>query len=301
MRRAATALIALLIATPAAAADFAILSFAGPTPIISIAGPILLNDDLRFEEFAQALKGPAIVRLESIGGNTRAALGIGRTVAQYGYGTYVGEQGVCASACGLIWLAGKPRMASATARVGLHASYVKQDGVDVETGSANALVGRYLGELGFGDEFVVYATAAAPNDMAWLNRSTTDHFGLNWDLKTQDIATLTTVNLGVTSPPLVMDLAKSPQPLAVPSSPPAQPLPLQPGMVDPWSPPKRVEAKQFLPKPIPKPPEPQKHREEATLPDVIADLAAGLFGRNAQVRPVEKAPRLRAGVAPADE
>ena len=297
--RAAVVLTALLIATPAAAADFAIVSFAGPTPIISIAGSIQFNDDLRFEEFAQALKGPAIVRLESVGGNTRAALGIGRTVAQYGYGTYVGEQGICASACGLIWLAGKPRMAAATARVGLHASYVKQDGVDVETGSANALIGRYLGELGFGDDFVVYATAAAPNDMAWLNRSTTDHFGLNWDLKSQDIATLTTVELGAASPQPFMDPAKPSQPVAVPPS--AQPLPLQPALVDPGAVPKRVELKPLPPKPVPKPPEPPKHREAATLPDVIADLAGGLFGRTPQVRPVEKAPRVRAGVNPPDE
>ena len=303
MRRAAIVLTALLIVAPAHAASFAILSFAGPTPIVTLEGPIQFNDDLRFAEFLQVLKGPAIVRLDSDGGNTYAALGIGRMIAHYGYGTYVGDQGLCASACGLIWLAGKPRMSSPLAHIGLHASYMRQDGVDVETSSGNALVGRYLGELGFGDEFVVYATAAAPNDMAWLNRSVTDHFGVSWELKSQDIATLITIDPSTSSSQPVRD-PDSPSPLAPVVAQPQQPA---------FSPPKRVGTVVMrLDGSIV-----QNDQEKAKAAFIQRAIRAAsdpagdapLLGRAKPVpkplppplHPVEKAPRLLGGALPPDE
>jgi hypothetical protein len=49
----------------------------------------------------------ALVLLNSIGGNLNAGLAIGREIKQRGFTT--GAYNVCASACGMIWLAGSTR------------------------------------------------------------------------------------------------------------------------------------------------------------------------------------------------
>lgn len=209
----ALAAVVLAITSPAQGASFGIVSFADSTPIISLAGPIAPGDEVKFHDFAQALRYPAIVRLSSYGGNTMAALAIGREIARLGYTTAVAEGEFCASACGLIWLAGRQRISAPNAHIGLHATYLQQDGKSVETSPGNALVGKYLGELGYQDEFVVYATSAAPADMAWLNRAVTDHFNIAWKMREQDVATLNTLDIpGQASVPTSLNPTPAPLP-----------------------------------------------------------------------------------------
>ena len=52
--------------------------------------------------------------------------------------------------------------------MGLHAAYLRRNGVSVETGAANALIGAYLGRLGLDDRAIVYLTSAAPDEMTWI-------------------------------------------------------------------------------------------------------------------------------------
>lgn len=268
MRRAVLAFTALAIAAPAQAASFGIISFAGSTPIISLAGPIALGDDVKFDDFARALRYPAIVRLSSYGGNTMAALAIGREIAKLGYTTYVADSEVCASACGLIWLAGRQRYSGPKALIGLHATYLQQDGKNVETSPGNALVGKYLGELGYQDDFVVYATSAAPADMAWLNRGVTDHFNIAWETREQDVATLNTLDVPAQSP--------TPNPPGpVPMAPPQQLAPVAPSTALPPAVANRGPDLPIAPPPKPAP-KPQR-REDAKLPPQQDRGIAGMF------------------------
>jgi len=143
---------------------------------ISIRGEIVAGDELAFRSLAAKLTGArVIVDLESSGGNPLVAIAIGRLIRVLGYSTHV-SVGYCASACGLIWLAGNQRFTGATGKVGFHAAYNSR--TLQEVGAANALIGAYLNELGLSDKAIYYVTHANPTHMQWLNASDADKVGI---------------------------------------------------------------------------------------------------------------------------
>ena len=124
---------------------------------------------------------PLRLSLASLGGNVQAALAIGAMVRREGLRTIVAPRSICASACGLVWLAGTTRVLGQDAHVGLHAAYLRRNGVNVETGAANALIGAYLGRLGFDDRAIVYLTSAPPDDMTWILPSDRQRYGIAFE------------------------------------------------------------------------------------------------------------------------
>ena len=194
---AATILLGILACTlpdlhPARAADVAVSSFSGPTPVITVRGEIEPGDELKFTRFAAVL-ATAVVELDSTGGHLAPALTIGDMLARHGYSTYVGPHAVCSSACGLIWLAGRPRVKQATARIGFHAAYVPDArGVERENGLSNALIGSYMTRLDLGTEAVMFATAAGPGGMAWITPDDGARYGIPFEVVEEDIAGLKT-------------------------------------------------------------------------------------------------------------
>ena len=194
---AATILLGILACTlpalhPARAADVAVSSFSGPTPVITVRGEIEPGDELKFTRFAAVL-ATAVVELDSTGGHLAPALTIGDMLARHGYSTYVGPHAVCSSACGLIWLAGRPRVKQATARIGFHAAFVPDArGVERENGLSNALIGSYMTRLDLGTEAVMFATAAGPGGMAWITPDDGARYGIPFEVVEEDIAGLKT-------------------------------------------------------------------------------------------------------------
>ena len=103
---------------------------------IVIDGRIELGDTDRFAEIAEDYRGrweeayecpDAVVILNSPGGELREAISLGRKIAELGFGTIVGSEGVCASACvfalaGGAYLGGSPSNIAvySGARIGLH-------------------------------------------------------------------------------------------------------------------------------------------------------------------------------------
>lgn len=192
--RVPVALAALAVAAPVHAADFAVRSFSGPTPVISIVGDLEAGDDLKFTRFAAVLN-TAIVELDSTGGRLAPALTIGDILSRKGFTTYVGPHATCSSACGLIWLAGKPRVKHVTAQIGFHAAYVADGaGINRENGLSNALVGAYMARLELGSEAVMFATAAEPGSMAWITPDSGSRYGIPFETVEDDLATLRTVD-----------------------------------------------------------------------------------------------------------
>ncbi|WP_237476669.1 hypothetical protein [Lichenibacterium dinghuense] len=187
-----TAAAALMGTAAARAADIAVSSFAGPTPVITIRGAIEPGDELKFTRFAAVLPS-AVVELDSTGGHLAPALTIGDLLARHNFSTYVGPHAVCSSACGLIWLAGHPRVKQATARIGFHAAYVPDaGGVDRENGLSNALIGSYMTRLDLGTEAVIFATAAGPGAMAWITPEDGARSGIPFEVVQEDLAGLKT-------------------------------------------------------------------------------------------------------------
>ena len=85
---------------------------------VSIKGDIVFGDDLKFRSIVRGMP-KAVVFLESPGGNPIVAIAIGRIIRARSFDTQI-TTGTCASACGLIWLAGKHRGIGPTGRVGFH-------------------------------------------------------------------------------------------------------------------------------------------------------------------------------------
>lgn len=152
----------------------------GKEVVITIEGKIVSGDDEKFRNIA-AKYSEAIVLLNSEGGAIVPAMDIGRTINLRGYKTAVYRSSSCASACALIWVSGSRRVIFEGGGVGFHASYLDTDGTKLETGLGNALVGRYLTQLGYGEKTVIFATLAPPDKILWLNDETVSMSGIDFD------------------------------------------------------------------------------------------------------------------------
>lgn len=138
--------------------------------LIAIQGPLVSGDEDKFSKLAVQYKA-AVVALDSDGGQLVPALEIGKAIHLRGYATVVGEEKTCASACALIWVAGSKRFLIPTGRVGFHASYLESNGQKIESGVANALIGRYLTQLDLPESSIIFATSAGPDSITWLTAS----------------------------------------------------------------------------------------------------------------------------------
>jgi ATP-dependent protease ClpP protease subunit len=142
--------------------------------VVTIDGEIDFGDLETFQSKAGFLNNAAVV-LRSNGGRLVPAIRIGETIRSKGYATYVREY--CASACALIWVAGRQRYMSPTAQIGFHAAYNENTGQ--EGGMANALIGAYLNKIGLPYEAVIYATVAGPDSMKWLTVADAKRLGID--------------------------------------------------------------------------------------------------------------------------
>lgn len=145
--------------------------------MISIKGPIVRGDAAVFFQVTSD-SNRTIVHLNSEGGLVNDALAIGREIRRRNFATSVFPNNLCASACALIWLAGAHRYAEDGSAIGFHASYIEKDGVMLESGVVNALVGAYVSQLGLSDQIVAYVTSAPPKGMLWLTRDDAARLGL---------------------------------------------------------------------------------------------------------------------------
>jgi hypothetical protein len=148
--------------------------------VVSLTGDIAEGDSDRFDRIAAQIIGKAVVFLESNGGLSIEAMAIGETIRSKGFSTMVGHKTACASACGLIWLAGLPRYASETGSIGFHGVYKRVGDNTKESSTGNAFVGAYLAKLGLSYSAVAFVTAAAPTEMNWLKASDTAKLGIKY-------------------------------------------------------------------------------------------------------------------------
>ena len=147
------------------AATISVASSESPALVI-VKGELELSDAASFRTTVASLP-KAIILLEGPGGNLIAGMAIGNIIRQRNFITFVDT--VCASACALAWLGGTGRFVSKDALIGFHAAYRKSDGG--ESGQANALVGKYLGDLGLSYDAIAYITSASPRSMEWMTKA----------------------------------------------------------------------------------------------------------------------------------
>lgn len=117
--------------------------------------------------------------LNSPGGKVVEAINIGIKLRDIGFSTAVMDQSDCQSACALIWLAGKIRIATTTSKIGFHQSYtLNVSGNAIPSIQGNALVGYYLAKIDVSPSVVSYVTAATPDTFEWLSFSKAEELGI---------------------------------------------------------------------------------------------------------------------------
>src|SRR5262249_30923975 len=119
-----------------------------------------------------------IVTLVSPGGLIAAAIQIGELVGKRAMLTFVPGDRTCASACALIWVAGRLRTVGDTPQIGFHAAYDADTGR--ESGAANAVVGAYLRDLGLSYKAIHLMTHKGPTDLEWLTPDLAKEVGVAW-------------------------------------------------------------------------------------------------------------------------
>lgn len=160
-------LIFLFFTTQVFAAEFKVVKHSGYTEIY-INGLIEDGDYDKFKSLE--VTGIVDVILNSDGGKSYDAMRIGEYIRQMEYNTQVLGTDSCFSACGFIWLAGKHKGLENTASVGFHGSFTIFNGKRTQSVVGNALVGAYLGKLGYSDEIIEYVVKPLPDDMNILDR-----------------------------------------------------------------------------------------------------------------------------------
>lgn len=215
-RNLACSLLLACTSTIAGAATIDHEPFGKGVEFIGIQGTIVAGDDEKFSRLAVQYKN-AVVAFDSDGGQLVPALEIGKEIHLRGYSTVVGNGKSCASACALMWIAGANRWISSTGQVGFHASYLEANGRRIESGVANALVGRYLTQLDLPESAVIYATSAAPDSIRWLRATDHDRSSISFDVLENKSAS-TAANRGTSasssaaadSPPPVIETVTAP-------------------------------------------------------------------------------------------
>ena len=145
---------------------------------VTIVGPINALDGQKFKQVSDSFAGGATVVLESEGGSAGAAIAIGEEIRRRKFATAVFADKTCASACGFIWLAGKPRIMDKRAHIGFHAVYLIEEGKPVPSAAANAVMGSYLGSIGIPVTAIYFVTMAGPEGMSWMTADVAVKLGI---------------------------------------------------------------------------------------------------------------------------
>jgi ATP-dependent protease ClpP protease subunit len=171
----------LLAATPVRSADFQVSGDTGCN-IVRIFGRIDSRDDERLKETTVTLpsQGCALISLSSVGGDLAAGLSIATMIRLRQWRTIVPDNTVCASICGIIWLAGFKRFAAPTAHIGFHAAFAADTGE--EKGVGNAVLGSFLTRIGLGYDAIAYITQASPNQITWLSAEDAARVGIIYQI-----------------------------------------------------------------------------------------------------------------------
>lgn len=148
-------------------------------PVVIVDGDFLEGDEKKFTQVALA-NDMAIIVLNSYGGSTLAGIEIGKVIRLKGYWTYVPAEAVCASACSYAWLGGIQRYLEPGGKIGFHASYVQENGINKESGVGNAIVGAYLNSLGLSQYAIAYISTAPPESMTWMTIEDAQSVGIEF-------------------------------------------------------------------------------------------------------------------------
>ena len=153
---------------------------------ITVNGDFKPGDEKSFRQAALTVGDYPLVFLKSPGGDLKAGIDIGRTIWTNEFSTVVLKDTICASACALVWLAGRPRYMAIGAQIGFHAPTRVDDPDRLADSVGSALTGSYLAELGLTTGAIAYIMEMGPDEMRWLTPDDAARLGIYtqvWDFE----------------------------------------------------------------------------------------------------------------------
>ncbi|MCP4385388.1 MAG: hypothetical protein GY798_28915 [Hyphomicrobiales bacterium] len=140
-----------------------------PAALVTVEGDFEWEDEKIFRQAIRTVdRSVVFVSFDSFGGDLRAGLEIGRLIWINGYRTVV-DNGTCASACALAWLAGRSqRFATQSADIGFHVPWRMDGSTPRLDAVGTALVGSYLSDLGLGAAAIEFIHEKSLGKMNWL-------------------------------------------------------------------------------------------------------------------------------------
>jgi hypothetical protein len=123
-----------------------------------------------YEKFRRSVarSRPDVLVLEGPGGVMVEAMLIAEEVRRRGIRTAVAPNGRCASACAIVFLAGRTKSMGEGSAVGLHSASLANGQADP---MATKIMAAYLGQLGVPDGTLRRMATTAPSDIRWLTPS----------------------------------------------------------------------------------------------------------------------------------
>ncbi len=158
-------------------------------PRIVLVGEIAPGDDNRLSKAIEQAQADGLdwwasspqLQLDSQGGDVATAMSIGRKVRKARLSTWIQPNGICASACVIVFAGGVHRHASENSRIGLHRPYFASAATATANGyerfqqaysSVLDAHRAYFSEMGVGHGLLDLMTQIPSNELLWINRAT---------------------------------------------------------------------------------------------------------------------------------
>lgn len=139
---------------------------------ISVSGEIDSGDDELFSESLQTAQNERLavgfVNLNSPGGIVSTGAGMARIIRNRQIKTRVKSGSTCASACFMLFAAGKERHAEPGARIGVHSAVNQRYGETKDAKSTTIDMARFLSELDVPSSIIGKIVTTKPDQITWL-------------------------------------------------------------------------------------------------------------------------------------
>jgi hypothetical protein len=120
-------------------------------------------------ERKRASDSAVFVYLNSVGGSVSEAIDAAEVIRKAAANTIVGENETCASACFLLFLAGRGKQVFPGAQVGVHSARpADREEEDAASLAVSALVARLYEELGAPPSVIAKSVTTPPGEIYWL-------------------------------------------------------------------------------------------------------------------------------------
>lgn len=146
-------------------------------PTLAVQGRIVPGDAERFRAAVSGAPANLLVVLNSPGGAVIDGRDIGRIIRARGFSTLVPARAVCASACFMMFAAGRNKLAEPGAMIGVHSASVSGGAENTSTLGTTTLMARETGAYGVPPAITGRMVTTRPGDMAWLDRAELEAMG----------------------------------------------------------------------------------------------------------------------------